>query len=146
MGRAESWVGYLCAGFFAIGIPVFIIQLLPGSTYLTLTRDGFTMCSFFRKMTTPWSDVDCFFVVVLQQNGLKAHHMVGFDYVASYDRSRLGRGIAKAIAHCEGALPDTYGKKPEELADMLNACLQSVRTNQGEQRLAAGVEDGAAEG
>jgi hypothetical protein len=95
--------------------------------YLTLTPEGFTMCNLFRKTTIPWDVVDEFFVVTMKQHGLTVRHLVGFNYVASYDRSRIGRSIAKAMTPCEAALPDTYGKKPQELANILNSCIQIVR-------------------
>jgi hypothetical protein len=129
LGMSEGWAGYLCAALFAIGIPVAVIQLLPGSTYLHVDESGFTFCNFFRRTTVPWSVVDEFFVVTLKQSGIRVHSMVGFNYVASYDRAFLGRRIARVVGKCEGALPDTYGKKAEELADFLNACLERARTN-----------------
>lgn len=143
VGIAGNWGGYLCAGFFAIGIPVFVIQFLPGSTCLLLAGDGFAFCKLFRRTTVPWGSVEHVLVVAPKQCGLKVHQMVGLNCVAPHDRSRLGRGIAKAIAQCAGALPDTYGMNPHELAGILNACLQSARGNDGEQSLAAAAEHGA---
>ncbi len=49
--------------------------------------------------------------------------MVGFNYAASYDRQKNARALASALTECEGALPNTYGKKAEELAALLNECL-----------------------
>ena len=118
-----EWVGYLCAGFFGLGILVFGIQLLPGSAYLHLHNEGFTFCSLFRKTCIPWSAIDEFFVVQLSQPAVKIQRMVGFNFAPSYDKSKLGRTISRGIAACEGALPDTYGWKPEELAAYMNECL-----------------------
>lgn len=59
--------------------------------------------------------------------------MVGFNFVESYDKNRLGRRLASVIGKCEGALPDTYGKKVEVLARLMNDCLAEVKTTGGEQ-------------
>ncbi|MEL6382982.1 MAG: hypothetical protein AAFQ89_11010 [Cyanobacteria bacterium J06626_18] len=128
MGVTDSWVGYLIAAFFALGILVGIVQLLPNSTYLRISHEGITCCNMFRETVIPLDDVDEFFVVVMRQNGLPIRRMVGFNYAPTYARSRMGHQVASAIAGCEGALPDTYGKKAEDLAALLNDCLHEFRT------------------
>lgn len=127
IGITGDWIGYLCAAFFALGIPVAAMQFIPGSAYLKLDQSGFTFCSMFRKTTIPWSAVESFFVTTIYNK------MVVFNFVPSYDRSKLGRRICKGMANCEGGLPDTYGKKAEELADLMNAYLLQARTNAGNQ-------------
>ena len=127
MGISGEWIGFLCAAFFALGIPIGVIQLLPGSTYLTLTTEGLTFCNLFRETKIPWNVIDHFFVVELRTNGTKTYSMVALNFVESYDGSGLGRDISKSLAQCDGALPDTYGKKPQELADLLNECLEKTR-------------------
>lgn len=127
VAREQGWIGYLCAGFFALGIPVAVVELLPGSTYLQIADDGLTFANLFRVHTIPWNVVDEFFVVSLKQTGLPVHKMVAFNYVESYDRAQLGRRINAAIANCEGALPDTYGQKAEDLAEILNRCLAQFK-------------------
>ena len=133
MGLTKSWVGFLIAGFFSLGLPVAIIELIPGSTYLHVDQSGFTLSNLFRRITVPWSVVDEFFVVTLKLTGMKVHEMVGFNFVPSYDRAELGRRIAEIIGKCEGALPDTYGKKAEELAEFMNECLARAKSTGGEQ-------------
>ena len=64
---------------------------------------------------------------------MTAHKMVAFNFVHSYDRSRIGGQISTAIAGCEGALPNTYGRKAEELAESLNRCLAQFHERLGEQ-------------
>jgi len=146
MGISENWIGFLIAAFFGLGLPVAVIQLLPGSTYLQVDHSGFTFCSLFRATTVLWSVVDEFFVVTLKQTGTKVHQMVGFNFVESYDKAKLGRRIASVIGKCEGALPDTYGKKAEELASFMNECLAKVKTTEGEQPAAPLQPDRARSG
>lgn len=126
--RLSATLGFLGAGFFGLGIPLGIIQLCPGSTYPQIDATGFTFCHLFRKTSVPWSIIDEFFVVTLKQKGVSVHKMVGFNFVPSYDRARLGRCVAKLISKGEGALPDTCGRSAEELAELLNSYLQRART------------------
>ena len=129
MGQTGERIGYLIAAFFALGIPVAIINFIPGASYLSIEHDGLTVCSLFRKGQILWEDVDEFFVVKLKQKGLTVHTMVGLNFSSSYDRTRTARAIVKALAECEGSLPDTYGQKAEELADYLNYRLAQSRAS-----------------
>ncbi len=127
MGVTGEWIGYLIAGFFGLGVVVFIVQLIPGSAYLRLDPEGFTFCSLYRRTTLPWSVIDGFHVVVMRQTGLKVHELVGFNFVPAYDRSQLGRQISSAVAECEKGLPNTCGKSAKELACLMNEHLQKWR-------------------
>lgn len=123
MSRTEGWVGYLCAGFFALGVLVAIVRLIPGSSCLIVGREGLTIVNLFRSSTIAWSDIDCFVVVRLTLWGLTVHQMVAFDFAPSYDRAKLVRRFASHLAGGEGALPDTYGYRADELAELLGRYL-----------------------
>ena len=131
MGVTGEWIGYPIAGFFGLGVVVFILQLIPGSAYLYLDPEGFTYCSLYRSKTVPWSIIDGFHVVAMKQTGLKVHEMVGFNFVSSYDSSQLDRQISSTVAECEGGLPNTYGKSAEELTCLINEHLQRWRESNG---------------
>jgi hypothetical protein len=122
--RSGNWIGYLVASFFGLCLPVALIQLLPGSSYLAIDDTGITVCNLFRKTSIPWSVIGEFHAVTLTHHGLRVHKMVAFNFMPSYDGARLGRRLARLIGGCEGALPDTYGKSAEELAEFLNSCLR----------------------
>ena len=126
MGNSRGWVGYACAAFFALGIPIALIQLIPGSSFLKLEHNGLVVRSLFRESTILWQDVHEFFVVTLEQRGFTVNKMVGFNYVSTYDRSKIMRRLARGFAKCEGSLPDTYGMGAEELASMLNSYLRRL--------------------
>src|SRR5262249_43431430 len=114
--------GWFVAIIFGIFTAVAGVQLFPGSDFLRLTPDGFTMKAMFRTTSTRWKDVSGFGVVKMQQHGfLTVNTMVGFDYVDSYDRSRIGRNLARAMTGCEAALPNLYGLRAEELASLMNS-------------------------
>lgn len=123
MGLSGEWIGYLCAAFFGLGVPVSILQFLPGASFLRIDAEGLTTRTMFRESHVPWNIVDQFFVVGMKQSGLTVHRMVGFNYRPEYDQRRTSRQIAETISGCEGGLPDTYGMKAEDLAALLNECL-----------------------
>lgn len=102
--------------FFGLGIPIALVNLLPGSSYLELDARGFTMCSLFRKSFHRWEDVAEFFPLPMG----RARPMVALRYAPSYQGQAAGRSLAKALAGAEGALADTYGMSAADLAALLN--------------------------
>lgn len=52
--------------------------------------------------------------------------MVGIHFIPTYEPAAFVRRALSKIADCEGALPDTYGKSAQELADLLNACVATL--------------------
>jgi hypothetical protein len=107
--------GWACAIFFGLGAAIFLLQLVPGASYLRLTSEGFVVCSLFRK--TPvirWSEVSDFRVAAV--SGRK---MVVYDWYAKPQRGV--RTLNRALVGATDGLPDTYGMKAQELADFLNA-------------------------
>ena len=130
---SKTWFGYVTVAFFGLGLVVSVVQLIPGSTYFYVDRNGFTFCNLFRKTTVPWLVVEEFSVVSITQRGMKIREMVGFDFVPSYDRATFARRVSKFVGECESALPDLYGMKAEELAEFMNSCLARVKTAVGKQ-------------
>ncbi len=98
--------------FFGLGAIVFTMQLLPNSSYLRLTREGFTMCSLFRCHTIQWRHVSGFGV-----GRIYTKKVVGWD--PAHDVSKPGK-VTKALSGFASALPDTYGLGAEELAALMN--------------------------
>ncbi|CAN5882011.1 hypothetical protein BH23ACT11_BH23ACT11_23670 [soil metagenome] len=117
-GETPAWFGWFVASFFGLCTLVFLVLLLPGSAYLKVTPEGFTICSLFRSSTYSWMAVESFKAgeIGLNNNG------VVFDFSREYEGQELGRDIASSLAGHEGALPDTYGMSPEDLAEFLNRC------------------------
>ncbi len=106
---------YLVAGFFSLGLVVFCVQLLPGASYLILKKESFIFCALFRAHEVRWDEVQGFRVQTISHN-----KMVVWDFVPGYSKQVRGRRISTAMAGCEGALPETYGFKAEELAEVMN--------------------------
>lgn len=115
VGPEDAWAMWLCVGFFGLGAGASLLQFLPQSSFLRLHADGFTVRTLYREATYRWEDVDPFGVVAIRHN-----RMVGFNYVPHFDRAKRLRRAVAALAGFEGALPDTYGLKAEELADLMN--------------------------
>jgi len=126
MAREQPLIGYLCAGFFALGIPVMLINLLPGQAYLELAEDRFTFAGMFRKHTVYWKDVAGFGVASVRGN-----KMVGWNFVQEYAAQKTGRALSSALAGVQAALPDTYRMKAEELSALMNELKRrSMRSRQ----------------
>ncbi|MHC4500212.1 MAG: PH domain-containing protein [Planctomycetota bacterium] len=121
-------------------------MLLPGSTYLRITEEGLTISNLFRKRLFPWDVIDEFRVVELKRRGVNVGKIVGFNFVQSYDRFAAGRRLARAINQCEVALPDDYGMKVEELAELLNSKLQEYRETNAQPIARPDDGEGAASG
>jgi hypothetical protein len=104
-----SWIGIV---FFGIGAVFAALNLLPNSSYLEITREGFTICSSFRRRFIEWQHVGRFGV---SHVGFKK--MVGWDEAQS--TSKIG-ATNKFLTGHSSALPDTYGLTAEELVHLMN--------------------------
>lgn len=111
----EEWKGWLIASFFGLGLLVFIVQLIPGSSQLTLTQEGFIVTSLFRSHFTKWTNVTFFRVDLIGHS-----KFVQFDYDTDFKKYMMSRRIAKLISGNHGALPSNYGMSLSELCDLMN--------------------------
>jgi hypothetical protein len=110
-----SLKGWLITFFFGLCVLVFLIQLIPGSSQLKLTDQGFIITSLFQSTFTKWSDIKSFKTGYISQN-----KTVMFDYVDSHKNHSTGKKIAKQLSGSQGALPITYGIKASELLRIMN--------------------------
>lgn len=111
-GRPFGW--WLAAGFGCVSLAGLLL-LSPQAAYLRLERDRFTLCTFFRRLSIPWTDVLRFRVVQLS-----GHPAVVFDLKPSVPEQRLSRRTASALAGADGLLPETYGLEARAMALLLN--------------------------
>ena len=120
--KESTIISILGIAFFGLGSIVFMINLLPKASYLTLTSEGFEFSSLFRRHFETWADIDLFFPVRISLpyhfGGVKK--MVGWNYRQNYRKSSKMRNISSWLSGAEAALPDTYGKSVEELCDIMN--------------------------
>ena len=117
-------VGWFIATLFGIGALAGAINLLPGSSFLVLDGEGFTVRSLFRQHSYKWTEVETFSV-----RWVGAIRMVAFDFSSEYARQVRMRKIVSSIIGTEGALPDTYGLSLQNLADKMNAAKEEALRN-----------------
>jgi hypothetical protein len=109
-----GWLGVL---FFGSGGVVFGIQLVPGASYLRISSEGFAVCTLFRRHPiVSWKEASAFRVALVPPRRTK---MVLYDR-ASGAPQRAARRINQFLVGADEGLPDTYGMKPQDLADFLN--------------------------
>ena len=113
--RGHVFVGWMSVVFFGLGALVFAAQFLPNSSFLKLDDQGFTVRAIYREHFFRWSQVrDC------RPLNIGMNTMVGYDFAAEVERSRTVR-LARTLSACDAALPNTYGMKPEALAQLMNS-------------------------
>lgn len=110
-----DFVGWLVAGFFFLALAVSAVQLLPGASYLRIDDHGMEYRSLFRLRRFAWSELEGF--GFYRQSG---QDFVGFKYRRPPSTAAVRASMALVGFH--DALPDTYGKKADELAALLTAC------------------------
>ena len=117
IGAGQWRMGWLITLFCGLGTVAFAIQLLwPSASYLHLSQNGFVICALFRPSPLiRWDTVSEFRAVSVSPFGKK---MVGFDVDASLLPSLAA--TARGLVGASGALPDTYGRTPDELVDLMN--------------------------
>jgi len=115
--------GWFVSGFFGICLIVAIIGLLPNANYLKLDKNGFEMCTLFKKSAYRWEDIQLF-----RSGKVHVKTMVMFNFSEDFQKHKTMRKVNAKIAGKEGALPDTYGLKAEELADLMNDYRQKHTT------------------
>ncbi len=130
LARHGDAAGHLCAGFFALGLPLFGLQLHPRAAYLRLTAEGFTYSSLFRADSVRWTDVREFGVVVIHRQSL-----VAWNFAPGNERAGKMRRFSQAFSGYEAALPNTYGVEPQELAEGLNHLRQQATDENSSERL-----------
>jgi hypothetical protein len=102
-GNISGWF----FGFVTLGIPLAAVMLLPGAGGLVLDSEGFDRISFYRTERWRWTDTD--FVVA----------MLPFGQMVVYDSRTPTSGVNTGITGRNAWLPETYGLKPEALAELM---------------------------
>ena len=113
--RGGSFLAGLLAGFFGICSAVFILQLIPSAAYLQLSPEGFVVRSLFR--TGPpiaWKEA-CDFRV----SSYWGAQIVVFDEVGASEPHP--KRLTRSILGGEVGPPETYGRTPQELANLMNS-------------------------
>ena len=114
MSGDKPVLGWVCAGFFALGIPVSLAMLLTDKFSLRLDAEGLEMASPINTTRIRWQDIARF-----ELGQIKGARMIAIRYREHYRGQRLGRQVAEAMAGMEGAIPNNYAMPlPELLAEL----------------------------
>ena len=123
----KTLLKWSCIVFFSLGAIVFIIQLMPNSSYLKLTGDGFEMRNLYRSHYTKWDEIKSFragsiSIPTYIQFGIiyTNKKMVFFDYEKNHKKHKIGKALSNALFGSQAALPDLYGMKVDDLAKLMN--------------------------
>ena len=137
IGVYHTTMSWLCIIFFGLGAAVALYQLLSTRNALIVTRDGIHVSTLFKSYTYRWGEIERFGVAEWAQwHGpfKQRHRQVGINFKEGGRVrliSKLGTDLAAALVGFHGALPDNYGYKHEELADLLNGYLQADGSTAG---------------
>jgi hypothetical protein len=114
---SQRWQGWLVVCFFGICTLASILQLLPSSSWLRLTVEGFQTRTMFRELPMiRWREVGSFSVARLPP--LRLTKMVVYDAVQPR-HEKLAAVNRRLVGASEG-LPDTYGHRADKLAAIMN--------------------------
>ena len=115
IGRFGTIVGCAATLFFGPGLILSCLSLIPGSSYLKLDPEGFTICSLCKTHRVRWDEVAHF-----QVSNLVIRKMVVFNFTDVRRGREFARKLSSALAAHQGGLPDTYGRAAEKLAATMN--------------------------
>jgi len=126
-------VGWFSLIFFGLIAVVGVIQLIPGTSRVVVTSQGLHVKTFLRSYGYEWSDIERFGVAEWTQwHGpfRQRHRYVGILFVEGskpISRHRRWQAWNTAFWGYHASLPDNYGCKHHELADLLNGYLEAAR-------------------
>jgi hypothetical protein len=113
-----SWIGYACAVFFGLGIPIFAARLSRPDT-IWIGPSGLIWRSVFRTMSLRWRDVRGFRPYRPTAKVISAH--IGFDFTDDYKPDQHGsRGVVRQLTGVEGSFGGGWELDADELASLLN--------------------------
>jgi hypothetical protein len=130
---ARNGMGWFCLVLFGLVALVAIIQLIPGSSRVVVTSMGIYQTALYRCRFFAWADIERFGVAEWTQwHGpfRQRHRLVGIRFkVGSRVQKRWRKAslLSEGLMGYHGALPDNYGYKHQDLADLLNGYLKAAR-------------------
>ena len=116
---------------FGAAVVMCIVQLVPRWSHLRIAPDGLVLRNLGRTQRWSWNDLENFttYEIYHQYGSVKN---VGFDRRdLTPERQSFFQTLTRGMTGVDGALPDTYGMRHEELADVLNAARDRYATEHG---------------
>jgi rhomboid protease GluP len=122
----------------ALGVLLFVpgtviagLQMLPGRSYLRIVRDGLIVRTPFKTTRWAWNDIENFDAYEIQQQYTSSKH-VGFDRrELTPERQGFWKTLNRGISGVDVGLPDSYGMRHTELAELLNDARDHYATEHG---------------
>ena len=112
--------GWFVAAFFGLGAVLFLFQLFrPKSSFLTVDETGIEFGSLFQKSRLAWSEIGEFGTFTPNPYLRFASKFVGFNFSPGYKGPTKYKGLAKTMSGFESQLPNTYGFRADDLAQLL---------------------------
>jgi|TARA_B100000073_G_scaffold297440_1_gene262534 hypothetical protein len=107
--NSETLLGLFICVAGGLGILISILTLWPNSSWLKLGPDGIRNKVMFRKFHYRWSDINRFGITTVQHGtGLSKSKTEFVSFWMNHDNQM------RSLSEC-------YGKKPEELMDILES-------------------------
>jgi hypothetical protein len=118
--RRGSGTWLPCLFFLLLAVERFL-PYVPGGAFLKLDQAGFTVCYWFKETRYRWCDIAAFKVITHRYWGIIPYRRrVGLQYTENSGKRTFLVRIAGALTRFDRALPDTYGMKAKELAQLLD--------------------------
>lgn len=115
---------------FGAGIAIAVVQLLPGRASLRIAPEGLQVRGLMRGGSWSWNELEHFRAYDADQYG--ATRMVGFDMRGLTPEGQSAfKTIARGMSGVDGALPDTYGMRADDLATLLEEARERYATEHG---------------
>lgn len=122
----SGWFGVIFSG--AIIVWAVVLLLVPRASFLKINPEGIQICSLWRTTTISWYDIEEFGVAAFSTYYRGIHQKysnvgIKFSQICNHKVNRQwewGRKFSKELVGYEFTLPDNYGMRSEDLAELLN--------------------------
>ena len=117
--------------FFGAIAVLCVLQFFPRWAHLRIAPDGLVLRHTMRTTRWEWNDIEHFVPYEI-------HHQYSSTKLVGFDRRDLTparqsffQTLARGMTGVDGSLPDTYGMRHEELAELLNVARDRYATEHG---------------
>jgi hypothetical protein len=109
---------------FGVGVFMSFVALLPGTTYLRLTPEGYEQRAHFQTLKQSWQHIERF--QVYRYRAI-LNRRVGIIYDPSYKSHSPAGRLNPHLAGVDVTLHDNYGLAADELANLMNEWLNRYK-------------------
>jgi hypothetical protein len=109
---------------FGVGVFMSFVALLPGTTYLRLTPEGYEQRVIFRSSKQSWQHIERFQTFRLPARWKR---YVGIIFDPSLKSHSRARRLSQSLSGVDGMLSDNYGLAADDLANLMNEWLNRCK-------------------